>query len=227
MSSVKILGSSTGTGTLTIAAPTTNVDRVLTLPTVSTTIVGANSSQTFTNVTIGSGLDITSSDGSSPTVTQTSVVTASGTEPLTIVTGLPSWIIRISVVMYRVSLTGTQRPLIQFGTGATPTWVTTGYNSGSDNYGASLGSVVTSTTGFLIGRTSTAASLWDIVYTFMRTNADDNVWVGSMRGITGGTLTTASGGGYITLAEPLTAIQLATTPAAGVFDGGFVSTSYG
>jgi hypothetical protein len=159
-------------------------------------------------------------------VTSTGAVATTSGTVVTLATGLPSWIIRLSVAMYNVSLNGTSRPLIQFGTGSTPTWVTTGYASGSDNYSNTPGPVSAITTGFVCGSTSDAAQRWDVIYTFMRMSASTNIWVGSMRGAVTGTANVAFGGGRVTLDEPLTAIQL-TSPSLNTFDEGSVNILYG
>jgi hypothetical protein len=230
MAAVKFEGSPTGTGTVTIAAPATNTNRVLTLPAVSTAIAGTNAAQTLTDVTLGAGTSVNSS-----LITQTAVVNPTGggfpgTLGPVLFTGLPPWIIRLSLIMYQVSLTTNSRPVIQFGTGSTPTYVTSGYSSGSDNYGAALGTVTTATNGFLVGRIGGATYKWNCIYTFIRMSADSNVWVGSMRLSTDGVNTVGSGGGYVTLDAPLSAIQLSSDPIGaglGVYNGGSVSLSYG
>lgn len=52
MSKIALTPNASGTGTLTIAAPNTNTDRTLTLPDVTTTLVGTDAAQTLTNKSI-------------------------------------------------------------------------------------------------------------------------------------------------------------------------------
>ena len=52
MSKIALTPNASGTGTLTVAAPNTNTDRTLTLPDVTTTLVGTDASQTLTNKSI-------------------------------------------------------------------------------------------------------------------------------------------------------------------------------
>ena len=52
MSRITLAPNVSGTGTLTVAAPNTNTDRTLTLPDVTTTLVGTDASQTLTNKTL-------------------------------------------------------------------------------------------------------------------------------------------------------------------------------
>jgi hypothetical protein len=52
MSRITLAPNASGTGALTIAAPNTNTDRTLTLPDVTTTLVGTDATQTLTNKSI-------------------------------------------------------------------------------------------------------------------------------------------------------------------------------
>lgn len=54
MSKIALTPNASGTGTLTIAAPNTSTDRTLTLPDVTTTLVGTDATQTLTNKSIAS-----------------------------------------------------------------------------------------------------------------------------------------------------------------------------
>lgn len=54
MSKITLAPNAAGTGTLTVAAPNTNTDRTLTLPDVTTTLVGTDATQTLTNKSIAS-----------------------------------------------------------------------------------------------------------------------------------------------------------------------------
>jgi len=54
MSKITLAPNASGTGALTIAAPNTNTDRTLTLPDVTTTLVGTDATQTLTNKTLTS-----------------------------------------------------------------------------------------------------------------------------------------------------------------------------
>ena len=52
MSKITLAPNASGTGTLTVAAPNTNTDYTLTLPTATTTLVGTDATQTLTNKSI-------------------------------------------------------------------------------------------------------------------------------------------------------------------------------
>jgi hypothetical protein len=64
MSRITLAPNASGSGTLTVAAPNTNTDRTITLPDVTTTLVGTDATQTLTNKTIG-GSQLTGSVASS------------------------------------------------------------------------------------------------------------------------------------------------------------------
>ena len=67
MSKITLAPNASGTGTLTVAAPNTNTDRTLTLPDVTTTLVGTDASQTLTNKTItGATVSGSTVDGANP-----------------------------------------------------------------------------------------------------------------------------------------------------------------
>lgn len=97
MSSIILAGSATGAGTMTVQAPETSSNRVLTLQDTSGTLAPLVS-------------------GTAQTVTGTSVD----------FTGIPSWVRRITVMFSGVSLSGTSNPIIQIGT-APATFKTSGY----------------------------------------------------------------------------------------------------
>jgi hypothetical protein len=64
MSKITLAPNAAGTGTLTIAAPNTNTDYTLTLPTATTTLVGTDATQALTNKTLaGSTVDGTNPIG--------------------------------------------------------------------------------------------------------------------------------------------------------------------
>jgi hypothetical protein len=64
MSKIALASNPSGTGTFTLASPATNTDRTLTLPDVTTTLVGTDATQTLTNKSIA-GSQLTGSVASS------------------------------------------------------------------------------------------------------------------------------------------------------------------
>jgi hypothetical protein len=76
MSKIALSGNSLGSGTLTISAPNTNVDRVLDLPDAAGDFVLNTATQTLTNKTL------TSPTLTTPNIDSAQVATVSGTAPI-------------------------------------------------------------------------------------------------------------------------------------------------
>ena len=203
MSLLKVSGNASGSGTVTLLAPNTNSTRTLNLPDIDGTILTNNSNNVLRR-------------GSE-------TATTSGTE-VTLATGLPSGIIRVNVGLYGVSVNNTSRIIVQFGTGSTPTYVTTGYSSTADNYSSAAGPVASLTNGFAISGTNAAAVLWYVNYQLL--NIGSNQWVGSVCGFNTNAAGVVLGGGAVNLGAELTAIRLTTTAGTGVFDGGSATVFY-
>lgn len=221
MALIKIQGSPGGGGAFTISAPATNSDYTLTLPDATTGIAGAGGGQTLTNKTLASPLVMATSMLSSPGP----VATTSGAS-VALATGLPSWVKSVTVVMYRMSTSGTSPIVIQFGTGSGPTYVVTGYTSGSDNYSTSIVAPATATAGFRIGRSVAAGSFITGFYTFFRMGTTGNTWMGQLNGIFDAGTSLVFGGGKVSLASELTAIRVTTTGGTDTFDAGSVVVWY-
>ena len=203
MSLLKVSGNASGSGTVTLLAPNTNSTRTLNLPDIDGTILTNNSNNVLRR-------------GSE-------TATSSGTE-VTLASGLPSGIIRVNVGLYGVSVNNTSRIIVQFGTGSTPTYVTTGYSSTADNYSSAAGPVASLTNGFAISGTNAAAVLWYVNYQLL--NIGSNQWVGSVCGFNTNAAGVVLGGGAVNLGAELTAIRLTTTAGTGVFDGGSATVFY-
>ena len=149
MSAISLQGNAGGTGTLTVAAPSTNTNRTLTLPdgTGTFSVAGVNS-----NIVAG-----------------TSQASTSGTS--IDFTGIPSWVKRITVLINGVSFATTSNVLIQLGTSSGIE--ATGYSSTASS-GTSIGN---NTTGFLndtVSSTATTQSGLMIIATL-----GSNIWVAS------------------------------------------------
>lgn len=205
MSLLKLSGGPTGSGTVTMLAPNTNSTRTLTLPDEDGTILTNNSPSV--------GVLVRGAE----------TATSSGTA-VTLGSGLPSGIIRLNVGLYGVSTNNTSRIIVQFGTGSTPTYVTTGYTSSADNYTSTAGPIASLTNGFAISSTNAATNLWYVLYQFV--NVGSNQWVGSVGGISTNSATVVLGGGAVNLGAELTAVRLTTTAGTGVFDGGSATIFY-
>ncbi len=141
----------------------------------------------------------------------TAVASTSGTSIDFI--SLPSWVKRITVMFSGVSTNSTSNYLIQLGTGST-TFTTSGYVSSCRS--------ATSTAGFLVVDTPTAASLASGALTL--TNLSGNTWVSSgVLQLSGGS--TYQSAGVIALGAGLTAVRI-TSVTPDTFDAGSVNILY-
>lgn len=132
-------------------------------------------------------------------------------------TGIPSTVWRIKLVFLDLSTTSTSNPVVQLGTGATPTWTTSGYISSASNGGGSA----TSTAGFILARTTAAANNRTGQLTLERIGSG-NQWVASGTSTQATVATTLAGS--VTLGAAATAVRF--MPTAGTFDNGLACAYY-
>lgn len=173
------------------------------------------------------GNTIFTTDGTNWSSTQKIVqgtsVSASGTSVS--FTGMPSWVKRITFQFTGISTNGTSGSVIQLGTGATPTWTTSGYiGATSASYNVTNSNATAYTTGFIVSLGFNIAHTLSGSVTI--TNFSGNIWVASLsfgRSDTAGAMT---GGGYITLGAPMTAIRIVTINGTDAFDAGSVNILY-
>lgn len=190
MASIVISGDTSGT--ITVAAPAVAGSNTITLP-----------AATGTTELIGVGTAVASTSGTSIDFT-----------------GIPSWAKRITVMFSGVSLSATAQILVQLGTGASPTYTTSGYLSTSTSIsGTPTTSNVTS--GFNV-RTDGAAQLVSGLMTI--TNITGNSWVSSHSAKQSVT-TTLAGGGDVSLSGVLTAVRITST-STDTFDAGSINIMY-
>ena len=184
-------------------------------------VVGTTDTQTLTNKTLTSPTVNSPTIGGTPVMgasvitSGTSVASTSGTS--IDFTNIPSWVKRITVMFNGVSTSGTSPVQIQLGTGAGPTYTTTGYFS----YALFNGGTVASTTGLVtIGIASNDARYGQMVIS----NHNGNVWVESC----GHAVSTngGAGGGGIPLAAALTAVRVTTVNGTDTFDAGSINILY-
>jgi hypothetical protein len=182
---------------------------------------GANSA---TRLPIGTNGQILTSNGStaawgSKINSATAVASTSGTS--IDFTNIPSWVKRITLMFSGVSTNGTNLINVQLGTGAGPTFVTTGYNSPFMTTAASSMNTQLATVGFSVINPSAAASLHS--GTFVLTNLSGNTWTGfGSCGTTSGTRMFLTSGA-IALGAALTAVRIST---ADTFDAGSINILY-
>jgi hypothetical protein len=156
-------------------------------------------------------------------VSGTAVASTSGTS--IDFTGIPSWVKRITVMFSGVSTNGTSTVQVQLGTGATPTYTTSGYlgasmavASGSSTAGEQNGA------GFRVYANSSATSVnhGNIVIA----NLTSNTWsLSSVLGQSDGARVSWAGGS-IALAAALTAIRITTVNGTDTFDAGTINILY-
>jgi hypothetical protein len=194
---------------VTLAAFAVAGTNTLTLPAVTDTLVGLAATQTLTNKTIQGGA-ITSA---------TAQASTSGTS--IDFTGIPSYVKRITVMLSGVSTTGSSICYIQLGTGATPTFVATGYTSPLTTTTAAAASTSLYTIGFAIINPSAAAAL--VSGTYVISNITGNTWCLFGSGNEAATARLYYTSSSLALGAVLTAVRI-TTPDT--FDAGTINIMY-
>ena len=145
-------------------------------------------------------------------------VTASGTS--IDFTSIPSWVKRITVMFSGVSTNGTSNPLIQIGTGGTPT--TSGYLATSGIIVSSAASQANYTTGFGLVSANAANVVSGAITIF---NVSGNIWVSS--GVTKQSTTTVQMcAGDVTLSGVLNMVRITTVNGTDTFDAGTINIIY-
>ena len=215
MSSAKLQGGASGTGSVTLLAPNTNNTDVLTLPDVAAdTLVGAAATQTLTNKTLGSGLVA----GASYLTSGTAVASTSGTS--IDFTSIPSWVKRITVMFDGVSTSGTSPTQIQLGAGSVDA---TSYVA---NVMSTQAAVSTSggTTGFYLTVSVNVSAATAVQGSFVLTLLGSNTWtgVGSLARDTGNTTMFFSAGSK-TLSGTLDRVRITTVNGTDTFDAGSIN----
>ena len=207
MSSAKLQGGASGTGSVTLLAPNTNNTDVLTLPDVAAdTLVGAAATQTLTNKTLGSGLVA----GASYLTSGTAVASTSGTS--IDFTSIPSWVKRITVMFNGVSTNGTSSVLIQVGSGSV---TASGYLGSTTGYNAANFS-----TGFSDGSSNAAATRYGSVVLAL---LGSNTWT-AYGGFGSGNLAANTViGGSIALGGTLDRVRITTVNGTDTFDAGSIN----
>ena len=205
MSAISLQGNASGTGTLTVAAPSTNTNRTLTLPdgTGTFSVAGVNSNivaSTSQNSTSGTSIDFTS---------------------------IPTWVKRITVMLNGVSTSGTSLVQIQVGSGSVST---SSYVTGSGFFANASGSVTAAYTSGLVfegGAGGSAAYLRYGIITI--TNISSNIWVFGIQGYlsSAGTVAPVAGGGVSpTLSGALDRVRITTVNGTDTFDAGSINILY-
>jgi hypothetical protein len=155
-------------------------------------------------------------------IVQSASVSPSGTLAASF-TNLPSWVKRITVQFSALtSATASATMVVQLGTGATPTYTTSGYvgTIGQTFNGTASGANAFSS-GFTINAAYAANS--PLYGTVTITNLTGNNWIGTVNLGRTGTTMSGGGGGLIALGATLTAVQILSSAN---YNGGTVSILY-
>jgi len=221
-----VLESSNSNSLVNFPAGSKNV--FVTYPASQATLLDA--AQTLTNKTLTSPTitgAVVSSMASSVITAGTVVASTSGTSVG--FTNIPSWVKRITLQLYAVSTDGTSGNLtVQFGTGGTPTYVTSGYNGTSSIIRGSTSTVsaaaISSGFDLLRGLANTAFTSGAFVFTLVDSATDK--WICSAVIARSDEATTIFTAGYIDLSSALTAVRLTTTTGVNSFDSGSLNILY-
>jgi hypothetical protein len=216
MASVVFSGDTSGA--ITVSAPAIAGTNTLTLPASTGNVVVDTATQTLTNKTLSSPLTMSTS----VITTGTTVPTTSGTI-VSLATGLPSWVKRITLAFNGVVCAGTSDFLIQIGTGSGPTYTASGYVGGGWRVSASTSNEFASTAGFVIKHavaTYTVSGLMTIIAN------SSNIYTQSFSGFSTSSLAGLGSGGYNNLGAALTGIQITTLDGLSSFSAGSITVSY-
>ncbi len=193
-------------------------------------VVGLTDTQTLTNKTLTSPI-IT---GASVSTMASSVITtgtvqtpSSGTN--IDFTGIPSWAKRITFNMAAIGTNGTSGNLtLYLGTGATPTYTTSGYIGTSTTIRGTTFTPTTAdlNTGFQVSRLLATGNLTSGMYILTLMDAATNKWVCSMQAVRTDEQTVVLIAGFIALSGPLTAVRFTTTTGVNSFTTGAVNILY-
>lgn len=186
---------------------------------MATTRIGSTG-VTFPDASVQATSGVTTVNGKGPGVvesvliTSTAVASNSGTNIN--FTSIPSWVKRITIMLNGVSTNGGSGVIAQLGIGSTPTYITTGYVSGSSS--------ATTTNGLWVhaGINQADTRLGSCVIT----NFGGNIWNSSAVGGFGNGAGTSTAGGYISLGATLTALRITSGNNSDTFDAGFINIMY-
>lgn len=151
-------------------------------------------------------------------VSGTSQATTSGTSKD--FTGIPSWVKRITVMFQGVSTNGTSNLQIQLGTGATPTYTTSGYSGTCSQAGGNT----TMSAAFVVNSNVQAAATYSGIITICLVSGNIYAESGTLNSSTA--INGCFSGGSVSLAAALTAVRITTANGTDTFDAGSVNILY-
>ena len=155
-------------------------------------------------------------------VSGTSVASTSGTS--IDFTSIPSWVKRIVIMYSGVSTNGTANGQVQLGTGATPTYTTSGYASTLSSLLVSSAATSNASTGLVNTGPSAASQVCS--GQFILCNLSGNLWVS--QGVIGASAATRTWvhSGSISLGAALTAVRITTVGGTDTFNAGSINILY-
>lgn len=159
---------------------------------------------------------------SQPFTHGTPVTTTSGTEKD--FTAIPSWVRRIIVSLYGVSLSGTA--LLRFRLGTSGGFATSGY-LGASSVIAAVVATANQTAGFDIYNSAPAAAdIYAGTIEFTCVDPTNNVWVASGVFAQTSSARTYTVSGQVPLGSALTQVRLTTSNGTDTFDAGTINIHY-
>lgn len=153
----------------------------------------------------------------------TSVASTSGTS-ITF-TGLPSWVKRITIEFQGVSTSGGSNMIVQLGTGATPTYTTSGYiGARATIFNANVTTAAVYSTGFLLG--DAFAITYVLHGVMVISSLTGNTWIENHNTSRSDVAMSGTGAGSIALGAALTAVRVTTVNGTDTFDAGNINILY-
>jgi hypothetical protein len=160
-------------------------------------------------------------NSNSDIISGTAVASTSGTS--IDFTSIPSWVRRVTVMFSGVSLNGASEPMIQIGTGASPT--TSGYAGRSAFAGASAGTVGYGA-GFITFVDASASNTLYGQAILNLLNSSTNTWAYTAMFAASDVAYTTVGGGSVPLSGSLNMVRITTVNGTDTFDAGSINILY-